>query len=229
MKTVIGKRIGLAFALIGVFCTILSIGVQPGRAASDPGVPDTNILSFTVFRDGSEIGTHTIRFSGDESTMSVEIATNVRVALPLVDITLYRFTHEGHETWRDGKLVSLTSSTDDDGTAKAVTVQRDGDRLNVNGSAGTHESPATIVPASLWNPSLQSSSILLNTLDGTEMAVTVSSLGMESIDAHDEKISAQHFRVSGDLERDLWYTPDGVLAGIRFLGDDGSEITYILH
>ncbi|MEQ9490562.1 MAG: DUF6134 family protein [Alphaproteobacteria bacterium] len=229
MKTVTGKRLGLAFAMIGAFCTLFVLGIQTGSAASEPGVPDGKQLQFAIFRDGSEIGSHTILFSGDEENMTVDIATNVRVALPLIDIALYKFVHEGHEVWRNGQLVELTSETDDDGTAKAVNVTRSGDHLQVTGSAGVHASPASIVPASLWNPALKKSETLLNTLDGTEMAVSISSLGMESIDRKDDRIDAEHIRISGDLERDLWYTPDGILAGIRFLGDDGSEITYILQ
>jgi len=76
-------------------------------------------LSFTVLRDGSEIGSHEIHISEAAGKTTVDIETDVAVKLAFV--TLYNFDHEGHEVWENGQLVSYASKTDDDGKEKSLT------------------------------------------------------------------------------------------------------------
>ena len=41
-------------------------------------------------------------------------------------------------------------------------------------------------------------------------------------------VEAQHFALSGDLQRELWFA-DGKLVHVRFQADDGSQIDYVLR
>jgi len=204
---------------------------QPAPASAEQiaGVPDSGRLEYDVIRKGDEIGAHIIAFSRRDGALNVDIATDVRVAMPIVDITLYEFEHAGHETWRDGHLTGLDSKTNDDGTPHVLHVAEAGPALAVESDGANHASASDILPASLWNPAIRNASVLLNTLDGREMTVTAESLGMETIEARGQQVLAEHVRLSGDLERDLWYSPDGLLVGVRFKGSDGSEVAYVLR
>jgi hypothetical protein len=183
-------------------------------------------LEFTVLRNGDPIGSHEIDVTERDGKTMVDIETEVAVKLAFV--TLYNFDHEGHEVWQDGHLVSYRSKTDDDGTDKALNAKLDGDALAVEGSASRHRSVPTIIPASLWNPATVGQSKLLNTLDGSEMAVSVADKGMENVDVRGQQVPARHYVLTGELQRELWYDASGRLVKVRFAASDGSDIQYVL-
>ena len=193
------------------------------------GVPQDGALTFTVLRDGSEIGEHKITFNQTGGDLQVDINTDIKVTLPLIGIAVYRFEHQGHEVWRNGQLAALTSKTYDDGTDHKVDAAADGAALAVKSDIVDQTSAATIIPASLWNPALMQQSVLLNTLDGHEMPVQIETVGMEPVDVKGAKRDAKHIRVTGGLERDLWYTPEGSLVRVSFAAKDGSKIEYVLR
>ncbi|MEJ1994880.1 MAG: DUF6134 family protein [Limibacillus sp.] len=200
--------------------------MAPGLAA---GVPSSQELNFTILRDGDEVGSHVIRFDGQADNLEVDIATDVAVKLPLVGITVYHFKHRGHELWTDGALQELDSTTDDDGTEHALSVERRSNDLIVKSDVTDATYEGSIVPASLWNDALLQRASLLNTLDGSEMAVTVSDLGMDKIQRHGRTVEAHHYKIDGELNREVWYDPEGVLVQVRFAAKDDSEIQYVLE
>ncbi|NMM43580.1 hypothetical protein HH303_03760 [Rhodospirillaceae bacterium KN72] len=198
-------------------------------AADVAGVPASKEIAFTVLRDGSEIGTHVLRFADRGDDLTVHIETDIAVKIPLVNIAVYRFTHRGDEVWQGGKLSELASETNDDGTEHKLTVRQDGADLHVESDVDTHASNGDIIPASLWNPKLVQQSILLNTLDGTEMPISVEDLGPEQIDAAGSEQTAEHYRLTGGLSREVWYNDRNELIRVRFAGKDNSQIEYILE
>jgi len=208
---------------------ILAAALPIGAFAGIEGVPQDGALTFTVLRDGSAIGEHKIAFSRSGDDLKVDINTDIKVTLPLIGIAVYRFEHEGHEIWRNGHLAALNSKTYDDGTDHVVDAAATGDALAVKSDIVDQTSAATIIPASLWNPALMQQTVLLNTLDGHEMAVQIENVGLESVAVKGAEKQANHIRVSGGLERDLWYTPEGSLVRVRFAAKDGSQIEYVLR
>lgn len=186
-------------------------------------------LIFSVMRKGDEIGTHVIKFDRSPEKLHVTIQTNVVVTLPLIPIPVYKFEHDGEEFWSAQKLNHLISVTNDDGAAHKLDVNTSGETLSVVGDGIMMESLNTIIPASLWNKQIINSQKILNTLDGHEMAVSITDMGEEQIEASGETISAQHFKIAGDLNREVWYDVNERLVGVKFEGSDGSEIHYILQ
>jgi len=210
----------LAAAMIALACGM-------GAAWADI-VPANGVLEFDVLRDGSSIGSHVYRFDQQGGALTVDIRTDIAVKLPLVDIALYRFEHQGREIWQDGKLVALTSKTNDDGKPHHLSVAARDDGLMVDGDAGAHASDPAIIPASLWNPAITAQAHILNTLDGRDMDVTVTDLGEEVVETGHGKVMARHYSVRGDLERDIWYDAHQVLTQVRFKASDGSDVRYAL-
>lgn len=198
----------------------IALGSASGLHAEDGD------LSFTVLRDGSEIGNHRIRVSEVSGRRTVDIETDIAVKLAFV--TVYNFDHEGHEVWENGHLVSYVSETDDDGTEKRLNAHMDGDMLAVDGSSGRRRAALTVMPASLWNPATVSQTHLLNTLDGSDMAVTVADMGKETVKVRGRDVAAEHYSLTGELQRELWYDASGRLVKVRFEASDGSDIQYLL-
>ena len=98
------------------------------------GVPEDGILSFDIVRNGSAIGTHTYRF--DQYGERPEVRIKPAIAFRLLLIPVYRFEHESHEVWENGRLSLLESNTNENGTPVKLEVFRDEDLLMVMGEDG---------------------------------------------------------------------------------------------
>lgn len=214
-------------------CAVLAAGVssldRPVAAAEvkPAQLEALDRLEFDVLRDGDKIGEHKFVFRHEGASLNVVIDTDVRVKLAFV--TLYRFLHHGTETWVDNRLVALSSTTDDDGTNHAMIVAMRDDKLVVTADKKSTFRSAETIPASLWHPGILKAHATLNTVDGTMMAIKVMLVGDETVQSSSGPILAQHFTIDGDLRRELWFDLTGRLVKVRFKGQDGSDIQYILR
>ena len=50
-------------------------------------------------------------------------------------------------------------------------------------------------------------------------------LGTDEVAVYDKPVSAKHYALSGQIQRDLWYDSECNLVCVAFLGRDGSGIT----
>jgi Domain of unknown function (DUF6134) len=116
--------------------------------------------------------------------------------------------------------------TNDDGTPHHLAVTRRGDHLKVAGDGAQRAAAATILPASLWNAG---KSTLLNTLDGTQMRVSVQDKGEEMVRAGGVRAPAHRFTISGGPNRDVWFNRNNTLVRVQFAAKDGSTIVYKLR
>ncbi|MDH5187885.1 MAG: DUF6134 family protein [Rhodospirillaceae bacterium] len=207
----------------GAFALVLTLALQPV-------VTSAKTLSYTVLRNGSPIGTHNyiLNSNGDETTVSI----NTDIKVKIFFATVYEFLHSSVEKWKGGMLVSIQSTTNDDGTPKELNVKGSGSALLINakvkGAARNSKAPATSIPASLWNKEIISQSRLLNTLDGKIMKVKIDNLGVETVPSNGGNEQATHYKISGELTRELWFNANGDLVRVRFPADDKSEIIYAL-
>jgi hypothetical protein len=180
-------------------------------AAGAASIPSSGHLSFDVIRGGKDISDHTYSFSQNGSQLTVDIATDVTVKLPILGTKLYSFQHRSRENWQGGRLAQIQYNTNDNGKPNSVNI-----------------SNANLVPASLWNDQMLTQRSVLNTVDGKEMSISAVDLGAQNVHAAGRSLRARHYRVSGDLQRDLWYDPTGLLVKVGFTADDGSAIQYLL-
>ena len=185
-------------------------------------------LNYTVTRDGSTIGTHSVDISDDRSQVSVE----TDIAVKVLFVTAYKFKHTSEEKWQNGQLVAISSTTDDDGTPKELNATLNGGTLKVNsvvkGQDRMQNVAAGTLPASLWNPDTVNQSALLNTLDGQVMNIEVENMGAETIETGSGSVQANHYAISGELTRELWFDAQGRLVRMRFPDKTNSEIVYAL-
>jgi len=207
-----------------LFIVLALIGLSPTAHAS--AIPSDGKLDFTVIRKGKDIGRHTMKFAQTSDQTTVDIRT--RIEVKVLFIPAYHFDHDAKETWVGGQMVDMWSKTDDDGEKHRMKVIKQGEQLNVEADGLAKPAPENIIPASLWNNDLLKQGVLLNTLDGSRMKINVANLGTETVPIRGQTVQADHYQVRGELERDLWYTSQGLLVKVQFKGDDGSYIQYLL-
>lgn len=186
-------------------------------------VPKDSAWRFLVLRHGNVIGEHHFDFSRRDGDFVVEVA--IDIAVDFLGITLFRFTHRAEEVWRDGWLQALTAATDDDGELWRIRSERSEGALRGTVNDIGFDVSGFVIPASLWHRDTPRTQVLFSTIDGRTKVVNSDPLGEEALQVAGRQSRARHFRLSGELERDVWYAEDCSIAKVTFPARDGSLIT----
>lgn len=145
--------------------------------------------------------------------MVVDVTTRTRAKVLFLE---FRYDHSRREEWQDGKLVRMVADTDDDGTKSHLESSRteSGWTIAVNGQSSQRAGDS--LPLTLWGRAVLDRRDLFSIIDAKPYGVQVASLGTEAVTVDGKAVAAEHFRMTGDVERDLWYGPDGYLLRAAF-------------
>ena len=225
----------VAFAGVGLLRNALPAwpqGVRPpagresGISVPESAIPFGN-LTYGVERDGSKIGRHVMEISGTNDVVTVLSETNIAVRILL--ITAYRFEQRAREVWRGGRLIEFSATTNDDGSRNQVDARARDDALVLTVGGRTATMPATVMPASLWNPHLIKQSKLFDTADGRPLNINVQFAGEESLTVRGSNVTARRFSFTGDVTREIWYYPTWTPVQAHLLrSKDKSIVKFVL-
>ncbi|MGH6888064.1 MAG: DUF6134 family protein [Rhizomicrobium sp.] len=206
---------------LGALAASASILAAPALAS-----PDSHTVKFLVTRNGTPIGTNSIRVGHDGADTTVEMVTHVKVGFAF--LTFYKFDQTENERWSDGRLLALDSITDDNGTIhKATATARDG-ALLVECNGKTLRSPATTIPFNLWNFELVAQNVALDTRYGSMETLKVTDRGEENVMVQGHPERAHHYQIVTSFPEDVWYDDAGELVQVEMKAMDGSIIRYQL-
>lgn len=193
-------------------------GAITGEAAQDAMV-------FDVLRDGDKIGEHRLDFEQLDGTLKVSVETEMKVSVAF--FTLFRYEHKRVERWRDGELESLAGMTNDDGEEFEVSIVRKEGFYSrtVNGTEEEIREPLSV--DSLWSKERLGAGKLFSVASGQSYRVRSNLLGWETIEAKGGSMEAEHVKLSGEVERDLWYGPSGELLKVQYEGAEGETFEYV--
>ncbi len=214
------------FLSLGALLVVAAMSFSETVRAEPPGPPGPNdmTLSFTVMRNGAQIGTSVIRLRRNGPETIAEIATHVQVKIAYV--TVYRFDQVETEQWVNGSLIAMTSLTNDNGTVHKVSAKRRGDVLLVEADGKASEVDPSVVPVSLWNASLVQKTLALNSKDGTITPVSVVDHGEEQLVLDGRPTTVRHYSIKTSFPQDVWYDKQDRLVKVELRGRDGSRIHY---
>ena len=216
----LGRRPLLAACVAG---TTLTLAGHPVWAETRP---PGGAIPFSVYRNGNRIGHHHTRFSESGDTLRVDI--EIRLAVTFAGITLFRYAHDSVETWRDGRLISIDTRTEDDGRSFRASGQAEGGVFRVvEGRSGPWEAPAGVIPTSYWHSGVIRDEPLLHTQYGEPFEVSVQHLGRDTIEAAGRTIAADRYRLTENLVVDAWYDSADQWVKLSF-DARGSAIEYVL-
>lgn len=211
--------------LSGLFLAfVLALGAAGDVAAQSPS-SGTHVYGIHHEKYG-DVGMHKVSFSRSGKDLMVEVAN--RIEVKVLFITFFSFAADREEIWRDGRMISYRSQTNDDGTDIAVTAAADGGKLVIQGSGGPVEAPSGTFPSHPWNRKIVEQPLVMDSKTGDLLKVSTKAAGEETIEAGGGPVKAKKFVMSGELERELWYRQDGIWLQMRFVSD-GSEVTFTLQ
>jgi hypothetical protein len=169
-----------------------------------------------------EVGRHVITFAcdGDDLIVETEIEGEVKVLM----VPLFKRDGTYRELWRGDRLVAFDSRIVDNGEVYEVIARATGDHTVIDGRRGRIEAPPTIVSNHPWNHEVVQRTLLFDTQRGRLQKVQVTPAGADTISVAGRVVEAQKYRITGDLERELWYDDAGNWLQSR-LEHDGAKIT----
>lgn len=210
---------------LGKFAVAGGAMLMPGVPALAATVPPARVIPFMVAMDGGPMGTHTLAFNRDGDRMVVDI--DIRLEVGSI-ITLFRYSHRNREVWENGRLVSLDTETDDDGTAYRVSGRTTADGFRVTGGVeGDFVAPPDVMPSSYWNIGTVDQTRVLDTQRGRMIDVVTELVGEETIEAAGTIVRANRYRMTGTLTVDVWYSYTGQWVKLAF-NARGREVEYTL-
>lgn len=217
-----------AFLLAGLAGAVGCAFSRVARAATAVVLPAAaGDRRFTVLYKGSRIGTHTIAYSSvtGETRVNTEIHLQVKVAF----FTVFAYSHRSSETWRAGRLMSLSSETVEHGETLHVegTATPQGFRVVSKGGPFI-ASAATLTSNSLWTAAVLEQETVVDAQHGGIIGVSARKFAEEQIAIGDRQIRATRYTfITPYLAGSIWYDKDNLWVRGEF-ERDGSKILYEL-
>lgn len=198
-----------AVAVVGLLGGLLGglVAAPAAEAAS------TQTLSYKVLKEGEPVGKETVSLTQEGDRLMVEVATETRVKVLFLD---FHYNHHRTETWVQGHLERMVADTDDDGAVHHLEIQRTAGAVKVTVDGKGLDLPPGALPLTLWGKAPLDRPSLYSIIDAEPYKVSTQDLGAESLSVAGRQVTAEHYRMAGDVERDLWYGPDGYLVKVAF-------------
>lgn len=182
---------------------------------------------FTVLYKGSRIGTHTIAYSSvtGETRVNTEIHLLVKVAF----FTMFAYSHRSSETWRAGRLMSLSSETEEHGETLHVEGTATPQGFRVVSKGGPFIASAeTLTSNSLWTAAVLEQATVVDAQHGGIIGVSARKFADEQIAIGGRQLRATRYTfITPYLAGSIWYDKDNLWVRGEF-ERDGSKILYEL-
>jgi Family of unknown function (DUF6134) len=222
----------LAALSIMSFAATTATPAGPAHDAMAPNVLSPDVLyggpiEFEILRNGTPVGSHRVGFMRDGDLLYVSVSSEIVVRL--LSIPVYRFHYQSQSRWQDGRLLSITSATDDDGKTSTVEARVAGDKADIDGPAGKLTAALPLYATDHWNPDELRQSVMLNNITGKLDHIEVVADGASEIETDAGPRAANRYEFKGDINFTAWYDPAGRWVGLHFKGKDGSSIDYRCH
>ena len=221
------------FAIAGILGAFIAFGVQADETAELTSMPapwvatDGAVIDFTVLRKGKPFGTHKLSFERDDSG-ELTVTTDVDLQVKFGPITAFKYRLDSVENWINGKLVSLSGKSNNDGRKGEVVAEVADDQLVVDGTKFDGALPLTTIPSSHWNRLQVYQGQMLSTETGEVLDIDVETLGEDMVRVDGQDVEATHYRLKSDITVDLWYDNQSRWVKLAF-EVRGQDIEYVLN
>lgn len=218
------KAVRLAIAAALLAGLVAPAGSSQDRPSESKVVSS---LFFHILRSDQHIGNAYVEISRANGFLNVRSKTEVLIQLG--EATAYDFFQQAREVWRNGRLMSYVAETNDNGVKKLVEFRGGarGPLLIANGK--TYIVSRDIVPTSLWHESAVKRGQFFDAMLGLLHEVKVSDPLEATIKVRGKSTETSFYTITGDIERKLWYLPNGTLVQLSLVAPDGSEVVYKLQ
>jgi hypothetical protein len=158
---------------------------------------------------GSPAGEHRVAFQQDGERLTV--TTQIDITVKVLFFTAFRFRHDAEEVWQSGRLVSVKSTTNDNGIHLQVSGYAAADGFRILGADGPFLASAHLLTSNtLWDSRLVDESRLIDVQHGNEVGLVAKLLGEEQVDTPQGQVRAGRYQIiTPHYAGTLFYDGDG--------------------
>ena len=196
-----------------IFSILFSILLNGSLVAHIEHYNSFNILEYELFRNGKLIGFHNYTFTRDKNMLKVK--SNVEFRIRKLGIDLYTYKAKSEESYKDGKLSTFSSDTNQNKKIKYVRIKRkDENNLIVDGSSYKGDTSVDHIVGTWWNHEIVKAKAQISGISGRIIDQTVTFLGKEDVKIGNKvyktlrfnfKSSDSNLPDSKKLDTDIWY------------------------
>lgn len=200
----IGRRRVLKLASAAAALPLLG-AIFPARARA-AFLPD---LRFRALHRGSPVGEHRVEFRSDGDRLVV--TTHIDIRIKILFFIAFRFVHDAVEVWHGGRLKSVESTTNDNGTRLTVTGAAARDGFRITGVDGPFlAAPQLLTTNTLWSSRLLRESRMIDVQYGGEVGLVVKTLGEEQVVTPRGPVTARRYQIiTPNYAGSLFFDGDG--------------------
>ncbi|MGJ3261561.1 MAG: DUF6134 family protein [Rhodospirillales bacterium] len=174
-------------------------------------------LRFLAMYQGSPVGEHRVAFRSDGE--NIVVTTHIDITVTVLFITVFHYVHDAVEIWQSGRLISVESTTDDNGTSLAVTGSASSDGFRIMSLDGPFLAASNLLTTNtLWDSRLLRESRVIDVQHGGEVGLVVKRLGIEQVMMPRGPVSTQRYQI---------ITPN--YAGSLFFDGDGQWVKGLME
>ena len=197
---------------IVIFLILASFSLSSSSNAHFQHYENLKRIEFDIYRNNKHIGKHIFSFkkSGDLTSVRSEINFKIKK----LGLVLYRYTAEGTEVYKDGKLIKFNSNTNQNNKKKYVNIKRDENEYIIDGSSYKGKVSTDFMIGTWWNHSIVEAKAQISAVSGRIIKQKVKFLGKEKIKIGEKSFNTLHFNFSSTdkklgkdkkLNTDVWY------------------------
>ena len=217
-------RIFLTILLLFVFLINFSVYAFP--------IPKNNKVIYDIWRQNKIIGEHEILFSENDGILNIE--TNIDIEVKIFFLTVYTFSHQAKEVWKNGKFMKIDgySNFEDEREYFIKGEVKDG-FLFTSGMDGELKLDKNLIPSNFWNIDVMYQDDIFDTQKGIVRKLDVKEAGKELITINNERINCTKFILNATRhpkdkglfpEYTLWYSQDKELMKFKFRNPKDKKI-----
>ena len=151
-------------------------------------------VSFHALRNGARIGVHTVSFRQEAERLVV--TTRIDITVKVLLFTAFQLKHDAQEIWQAGRLVSVKSTTNDNGTHLQVSGKAVEGGFRITSESGPFLAPAQLLTSNmLWDTRLLRAERLIDVQHGGVIGVAVKALGPATVETPRGAVRAERHHI----------------------------------
>jgi hypothetical protein len=201
--------------------------------AAGASASETETRHFKIFVDGKRAGQYTMTVEKrDDGTLNMTGKANVALK---VFLRQYVYSYQGREVWsKDGRLIELRSTSNDDGKSYDVNAKADDKGLSVIVNGNSRRVRWDVWTTSYWQaPDKRFANKTVPLLDadnGKTYSGSLQKIGSARVTVAGRTIECVHFRVEGGPNPiDLWFDQSNRLVRQDFIEQGHRTILELEH
>ena len=195
-------------------------------------VPSTVVASknagtvFNIVWRDIKVGYSSLNLIKNGSNVIVKV--DVKIDVSLLGLRLFSYTLKCKEVWKNKELISLKSKVVMGKKHEYVNGERTANGFDIDGSAFSGIVKGNPATTSYFTPDFLKRSVWISTQNGKPLEVQCTKIGQAQLETSKGKTTATNWKVSGDLNLNLFYDKNNEWVGSKFRAG-GSDTTFILH